>query len=224
MEPQGMTYLEQELQKLRENMADMSNLVVNQIHKSIRALVSYDTGLAREVIANEKRVNAYELKIDKDCETVMTLQNPMASDMRFVFATLKINYNMERIGDHAKGIAKYAKGLGKPLDAQLIAQTRLVEMGEVVEAMIQDATEAYVQHDSKLASQLFDRDSVVDDINREAPAIIAAYIRENLDNTLQAINLLSIIRKLERVGDHLTNIAEEVIFSVDAKVLKHSKR
>src|SRR3546814_11623424 len=101
-----MKHLEEDLQRLKSNMVDMSNLVISQIHKSITALINNDKAMAREVIFNEKRVNAYELRIDKDCENIITLQNPMAHDMRFVFATLKINSNMERIGDNAEEIER----------------------------------------------------------------------------------------------------------------------
>src|SRR2546428_13887143 len=102
-----MTHLEEELQKLYLQMIDMANLVTGQISKSIAAMIDADKGLAREVIFNEKRVNAYELKIDKDCENIFTLLNPFAQDMRFVFATLKINYNFECIDDNAEGISHY---------------------------------------------------------------------------------------------------------------------
>lgn len=219
-----MKHLEEELKQLKANMIDMSNLVVAQIHKGITALINHDIALAREVIFNEKRVNAYELKIDKDCENLITLQNPMASDMRFVFATLKINYNIERIGDNAEGIAKYAIDIGRKLDKKLIEQTRLLEMTETVQDMIHNGMDAYVNNDSNLARGLFLQDTTLDDVNKAATGIIADYIREHPDNMLQALYLLSIIRKLERVGDHLTNMAEEVIFFVEAKVLKHGKK
>lgn len=219
-----MKHLDEDLQRLKSNMIDMSNLVISQIHKGITALIRNDKAMAREVIFNEKRVNAYELRIDKDCENIITLQNPMAHDMRFVFATFKINSNMERIGDNAEGIAKYAVDVEKDLDAALIEKTRLKEMTDTVELMIGNAAEAYVSNNGNLARAIFNQDTILDEINWQATAIIADYIRNNPDNIIQALYLLSIIRKLERVGDHITNIAEEIIFFVEAKVLKHGKK
>ncbi|QEC52228.1 phosphate transport system protein [Anseongella ginsenosidimutans] len=219
-----MKHLEEDLQRLKSNMVDMSNLVISQIHKGITALINNDKAMAREVIFNEKRVNAYELRIDKDCENIITLQNPMAHDMRFVFATLKINSNMERIGDNAEGIAKYAMDVEKDLDNALIEKTRLLEMTDTVKLMIANAAEAYLNNNGNLGRAIFNQDMILDEINAQATGIIADYVKHNPDNIIQALYLLSIIRKLERVGDHITNIAEEVIFYLEAKILKHGKK
>src|SRR3546814_315309 len=140
-------------------------------------------------------------------------------DMRFVFATLKINSNMERIGDNAEGIAKYAIDVKKDLDNALIEKTRLLEMTDTVKLMISTAAEAYLNNDGNQGRAIFNQDMILDEINGQATGIIADYVRNNPDNITQALYLLSIIRKLERVGDHITNIAEEVIFFVEAKVL-----
>ena len=106
-----MTHLETELDRLKEEVKEMGILVQNQLRKSIRAMMRLDKDLAREVIFQERRVNAEELRIDRDCESIMALFNPVAIDLRFVFASFKINNHLERIGDNAKGIAKYVLGL-----------------------------------------------------------------------------------------------------------------
>lgn len=219
-----MTHLEEELQHLKTEMVEMANLVTSQIQKSLTALVEEDVDLAREVIFNEKRVNAYEIAIDKDCENILALLNPFASDMRFVFATLKINYNFERIGDMAEGISQYLLLSGKCFDNELLTETRFPEMVETANRMLQSASRAYEEGNAKLARSLFKDDIILDEINKASTDNIAIYINRRPENIYQALYLLTVIRKLERVGDHITNIAEEIIFHLEAKVLKHVKK
>jgi len=216
-----MTRLQEELDHLRESLSSMAMLVTQQLQKSINALLDEDVDLANEVVFNEKRVNALELRIDEDCEQIFTLLNPMANDMRFVISTLKINTDMERIGDYAEGIAKLIL-LGKgSFDKKLIEDLGLKKMVDSAIEMMELVNKAYVEDDAKTARSVFSKDNVLDEINQQASLIGEKYIRENQDLIQQTLTLISIIRKLERVGDHITNIAEEVIFSKEAKVLKH---
>jgi len=219
-----MTHLEEQLHLLKKQMTAMASLVNSQITKSINSLLEDDTDLAQEVIFNEKRVNAFELAIDKDCENILALLNPFAADMRFVFATLKINTNYERIGDNAEGIANYVVMSGKSFDKKLLNAVRFAEMGTTVNRMLNTISESYTEGNAKLARTVFKQDNILDEINHAATDAVAAYSKENPDNMHQALYLLTIIRKLERVGDHITNIAEEIIFSLEAKVLKHGKK
>lgn len=219
-----MNHLDFELQHLKTEMTEMAELVKSQIAKSIEALTNLDKDLAREVIFNEKRVNAFELKIDKDCENIFALFSPVANDLRFVFSTLKINTNYERTGDNAEGIAHYVLQAKEKFRPDLIDKTRLLEMANIVNNMIEDVCKAYSYDDTRLARSVFERDSVLNEINKSATTVIADYIRHDQSNIEDALYLLTIIRKLERVGDQITNIAEEVIFYVEAKVLKHGKK
>jgi phosphate transport system protein len=219
-----MTHLEEELKKLKIEMTEMAVLVTSQIEKSLTALSEGDKDLASEVIFNEKRVNAYELSIDKDCENILALLNPFATDMRFVFATLKINSNFERIGDSAEGIAQYLLMAGECFDEELLKVSRFAVMADTVNSMLESISKAYASGDTKLARTIFHQDNILDDINKAATDVIAKYLEGKSANVHQALYLLTIIRKLERVGDHITNIAEEIIFHMEAKVLKHIKK
>ncbi len=219
-----MTHLQEELDQLRESLSDMAYLVKNQIKKSFCSLMDKDEDLANEVIFNEKRVNALELKIDKDCETIFALLTPVAHDMRFVFATLKINADMERIGDYAESIAKLVLLGKKEFDPELMRIIGLQNMYDIAFAMLEDVSKAYSEDDSKLARSVFSRDLQLNDINHNATQIVVDYCKANPEEIPQALYLLSIIRKLERVGDHITNIAEEVIFSKEAEILKHGDK
>ena len=216
-----MTRLQEDLKKLRERLSEMAMLVKSQLKKSICSLLEEDEDLANEVIVNEKRVNAMELNIDRDCEHIFALLNPVAHDMRFVFSTLKINADLERIADYGEDIAGIVLIGKKSFDKDLIKTIRLTEMSEITQEMMEDVTKAYFEDNTKIARSVFAKDLKLDEINKNASTIAEDYIKNNLDRIQQALLIISIIRKLERVGDHITNIAEEVIFYKEAKVLRH---
>jgi len=219
-----MNHLHLELEKLKLEMLAMAKLVAMQVDKSVVALVTNNKDLAREVLFNEKRVNAYELKIDKDCENIFALFNPVAKDLRFVFASLKSNANLERMGDNAEGIARFVLDSEEMPSKMLLQEIGLIEMKDLCIEMINTVAHAYQHDDATLARSLFEKDIEINQFNRASTKIIA---QEIIANTHQAENLLqflSLIRKLERVGDLVTNMAEEIVFIVEAKVLKHGKK
>lgn len=218
-----MTHLDEELIKLKSEITLMWNLVILQLKKTKEALETFNKDLAREVIAKEKRVNGFELKIDRDCENILALLSPVAIDLRFVLSVLKTNNNLERTGDIAEGIAKFIINNKHSFDETLLVQTETLIMFEKAIDIMQDALIAFTHEDTKLARSIFGRDDFLDGINKRANAIIADYIQINPDNLEQSLYVLSTLRKLERVGDQCKNIAEEIIFYVEAKVLKHSK-
>ena len=166
-------------------------------------------------------MNALELKIDKDCENIFALFNPLAVDLRFVLAVLKINSNLERIGDIADGISRYVADADTAFDAQLLKVTRLTEMFNVAIEMLMNAQQAFDTEDTKLARGIFGKDDLLDEINESANAVIEDFIRKNPDKISQSLHIVSTIRKLERTGDQAKNVAEEIIFYIEAKVLKH---
>ncbi len=219
-----MSHLDIELQQLKSEAIKMWSLVNLQLNKGKESLLKLDKDLAREVVLSERRVNAYELKLDRDCENIFALFNPVAVDLRFVLAVLKINNNLERTGDIAEGIAKFVINVDNNFDKKLLEITRVVEMYEAAHGMMQDVLEAFEKEDTALARKVFQQDELLDDINIKANSIIAEYIRQNSSNIEPALYVLSIIRKLERVGDQAKNMAEEIIFYIEAKVLKHRSK
>ncbi len=219
-----MSQIQEELSELKQSMVEMAGLVQWQIDKSIKALLKFDKLLAREVVFNEKRINAFELKIDKDCENIFALFGPVANDLRFVFSTLKSNSNFERIADNAEGIAHYVILAERPFNPQLVKDIKLVEMSEMMLSMMKDICTAYKDDNTDLAREMFERDIFLNDINRNATKVLTTYLQTVPDDIEESLYLLTIIRKMERVGDLVSNIAEEVIFYVEAKVLKHGKK
>ena len=153
-----MTHLDNELKSLKTDMLEMFSLVMNQIEKSKEALIRFDKDLAREVIVNEKRVNGFELKLDRDCENVIALFNPVAVDLRFVLACLKINSNLERVGDIAEGIAKFVLSIKLDPDKKLLEVTRIVEMFDVSAGILNDVMHAFANEDTQLARSVFQKD------------------------------------------------------------------
>jgi phosphate transport system protein len=218
-----MSHLEKDLEQLKNDIIQMWNLVASQLEKARLALTNDDKDLAHEVRANEKLVDAFELKIDMDCENIIMLQNPVAVDLRFLLSVLKINYNLERIGDYANSIAKSAEHSEKPWPAEMVNETHIPEMFFIAQSMMQQSLASFENSDRKLVKGLFGMDEKLDKINNDITPVICRLIKENTDDIPMLLDAFSIIRKLERAGDHITNIAEELVFYYDAIIVKHSK-
>jgi len=216
-----MTHLDIELRTLKEGMVEMFQMVTLQMQKAKDSLIHLDKDLAHEVIVNEKRVNSFELKLDRDCENIFALFQPVAVDLRFVLACLKINSNLERTGDIAEGIARFALKINSPLDSKLQESTRLLEMFKIADEMMREVTLAFETEDTKISRAVFQKDERLDEINLNANTAVADFIKSNPERINQSLYVLSTVRKLERVGDQCLNIAEEIIFYLEAKVLKH---
>jgi phosphate transport system protein len=216
-----MRQLESELKILKSEVMSMWALVRSQLKKTRDAIQHFDKDLAREVILREKRVNAFELKIDRDCENIFALYSPVAVDLRFVLAVLKINNNLERIGDIAEGISRYVVEAEQPFDLALLEKTELTLMYENSIEILIDALEAFDKEDTTMARAIFKKDEILNEINSRANKVIGDAIKENIDYVQELLFILSTIRRLERIGDQCTNIAEETIFYLEAKVLKH---
>jgi len=220
-----MRHLEQELVALRQDVIDMWKLVISQVSNAGEAILSFDKDLAAKVSMREKKVDAYELKIDGFCENIIALHQPVAIDLRFVLAVFKINSNLERIADFANGISRIL--VNNPsviLDAEVIQDTNLQVMINQVNKMLAQGLEAFENEKSNFAAAIFSEDSQVDEINEKSVQVIADYIQKNPDRAYECLELIGIFRKLERIGDHCSNIAEEIFFYIDAKVLKHSEK
>jgi phosphate transport system protein len=218
-----MTPLEQEIEEVKSELVSMWMLVQSQLNKAKDAITLYDKDIAHEVLVKEKRVNSFELKIDRDCENVFALHCPVAVDLRFLLAALKINTNLERIGDIAAGIAQYVVDSPVNFDVAAMESTGLLRMYDEAINILADARTAFENEDTALARSIFKRDDVLDDINDNSPNTVAEVIKRDTSLLPEALYILSVIRKLERVGDQSKNIAEEIIFYIEAKILKHYK-
>jgi phosphate transport system protein len=219
-----MSPLENEINALKGELVAMWILVQSQLNKAKDAMINFDKDLAREVSIKEKRVNSFELKIDRDCENILALHCPVAVDLRFLLAALKINTNLERIGDIADGIAQFVIESTSNYDMAALESSNLLRMFDEAINILMDTRTAFEMEDTVLARSIFKRDEVLDEINENAPIVVANLIKSDPGGISEYLYILSIIRKIERIGDQAKNISEEIIFYVDAKIMKHLKK
>src|SRR4051812_1374937 len=160
-----MTKLDVELGTIKQETIEMWKLVESQLQKALSSLLNFDKDLAREIVMVEKRVNGAELKIDRDCEDILAIYCPVAIDLRFLLAVLKINTNLERTGDIAEGIANLIIDTDKPFPQELFEATKIIEMFHESEQMVEQILAAFINEDSSIARGIFVRDELLDDIN-----------------------------------------------------------
>ncbi len=203
---------------------DMLNLSMSQLDKAKEAFINHDSDLAEEVMNIENRVNALDLKIEKDCEKFIALYNPVAIDLRFIMAVRKINYDLERIADHAYGISKYVTDSKNKIPSKLLEAVEFEKMYSTIVLMFENISEAYQNKNVKTARKVFKKDKILDEINLQSFQVIESEIKKDNNIIAEALLVFSVIKKLERVGDHLKNVAEEIIFYIDAEILKHNKK
>lgn len=218
-----MNHLHTEIKELKDSLIEMSELVQDQFGKSIKSLIKFDKDLASDVVFNEKRVNAFELKIDKDCENIFALFNPVANDLRFVFSTIKSNSNLERMGDNAVGIANFVLDLEENFSAELLTELQINQMSNICIEMFENIINSYRNDDADSARLLFEKDKELNKLNTLASKTIAKHILSNPSQIDDLLHLLILIRKIERTGDLVKSMAEEIIFYVEAKVIRHGK-
>ena len=219
-----MTHLEHEMQLLKAEILEMSQLVSQQMKDSLLALAKMDKQLAIETLATEKQVNAMELKIDRTCEGIFALYNPVAQDLRLVLAQLRINYNLEKIGDIAASVAKFVKKSFDYNYASLIEHTHALQMFEEANDLLIDVMTSFEKEDAELAKNILKRDKALNQQNENARAYIIEQIKKDPENVEEYLKVLSLVRKLERAGDQSKAIAKEIIFFVEAKIVKHSSQ
>lgn len=213
-----------ELRELREDVNEMWKLVLSQMEKTKEAFLTNNRDLAYEVISREKRVNAFDSKIDSDSENYIALYAPVAVDLRLVLSTIKISSTLERIADFADGIARQVISEEfHRLDNAILEELKIDQMFDIVISMLYDSYAALNSENTKIAGKILATDDQIDKLYHQSMGILANFIKDNLSQTIDALKTMIIIRKLERIGDHCCNIVEEIVFYIDAKVLKHKK-
>ncbi|MEG0949389.1 MAG: phosphate signaling complex protein PhoU [Bacteroidales bacterium] len=220
-----MKYIEQELLHLKNKVVDMWDLTFSQVEKAGEALLMGDLVIAKEVTMRERIVNAVDLKIDSECENIIALYAPVAIDLRFVLAMMRISNDLERIADFCEAIALYVlkNEPGKP-QKDLMEIIHLKEMIDVVKQMLESGRKALEEESSFEAIRVFDMDQQVDEYNIQSVDLLAGYLKTHPAIGKDCLLLYGVVRRLERLGDHCTNLAEELIFYLDAKVLKHKDK
>ncbi len=217
-----MKHTEKELQALKEEVNEMWKLVLSQLEKSKQAFFNGDIDLAREIASREKRVDAFELKIDSDCENYIALFSPVAVDLRLVLSLIKISSTLERIGDFAEGIARHViEDDCNKIDPKVLEELQLEKMFDTLITMLSESYVALESENTRLSGKILARDEEIDTLYGASLDILSNYIRETPSMARCALKTSLMIRKLERIGDHCSNIVEDIVFYIDAKVLKH---
>ena len=208
-----------QLEKLKTKLMKMCSLVDEQVDFAYRTFTEENAELAKIVIERDAKVDKYDLKIDKICQKIIALNQPVAMDLRVIMSALTINTNLERIGDLTVNISQsFLQNKKKP---EFISRTKYDEMVQTSKEMVKNAIDAYMQNDAKLAQKVIQSDDLLDKCNFDNQKILIDIMKEDSNNIDLAVELINVSRDVERIGDHATNIAEDVFFIVEAQMIKH---
>ena len=209
----------EELQRLKERLLEMGELATSRIDRAVRGLTSRDPVILGDVIQGDESINALQIELDDRCFKLLALRQPMATDLRLIMSTTRITSDLERVGDLAVNVAEAAaRYIQYPPVKPLID---LPKMSELAQQMLRDALSSFVSGEVTLASDVLKRDEALDDLKRQVFQDLLTYMLNNPDLVAPALDLVLISRHLERVGDHATNIAEDIIFLVEGRDVRH---
>ena len=214
-------HFQEELEHVKARLLEMGGLAEEHVREAMRALVGRDRRLVERVLSGDAAINRLHIEIDDRCFKLLALHQPMAVDLRFIVAALKINTDLERVGDLAVNIAEAARRYAQhPPVKELIDIPR---MADIAQHMLRDALDAYVRRDSELAQQVLDADDNLDALKTQVFRELLTHMLEDPATIAPSLDLILISRHLERIGDHATNIAEDVIFMVSARDVRHHR-
>jgi phosphate transport system protein len=211
--------LDEHLEKLKTRVIKMCSLVDEQVQLACKAIEEDNLELAKYVIEQDKKVDKFDLKIDKICQKIFALTQPVAMDLRLIMSSMTLNSDLERIGDIAVNIVENLLLIGKKPD--FYQQTKLPQMFSSSKKMLKNAIDSYINGNPDLAKSVILDDAEVDKLNAENHQIIKSLMKQSSDNIEGGVALLVISRELERIADHSTNIAEDVFFIYEAQLIKH---
>ncbi len=215
-------HLQRDLENLKRDILIMGSMVENSTNKAILALVQRKSELAEEVIQGDHKINNKENKIEEECLKILALHQPVAADLRFIIVVLKVNNDLERMGDLAINISERSVYLSarEPLEVSL----DFPRMIEGVRKMVKGSLDSLVGQDPRLARDVLAMDDEIDNINREMYEVLQKVMRDDPSTVNRAVQLLSASRYLERIADLTTNIAEDVVFMVEGELIRHSSQ
>jgi len=212
-------HFREELETLQGRLLEMGGLAEERVRAAVQGLVSRDPGLIEKVLAGDEPINQLHIEVDNRCFRLLALHQPMATDLRAIVAAVKINTDLERVGDLAVNIAEASKRyIAHAPVKQLID---IPQMGEIAQAMLRDALDSYVKRDTVLAHQVLNEDDRLDDLKTQVFRDLLTHMLQDQSTVEPALDLILVSRHLERIGDHATNVAEDVIFMVSALDVRH---
>ena len=212
-------HIERQISNLKEKILRVGTVVEEAISKSISAVINRDVQLAQRVLANDEAIDRMEVEVEEECLKILALYQPVAADLRFVVAVLKINNDLERMGDLAKNIAKRVAQLEGAGPVELPPEIRTMAMQ--AEEMVRECLAAVIDADPVLARRIREQDDVVDQARQKVRKRILAGIKEHPENVEVLLRINSITKHIERIADMATNVAEDVIYMVEGDIVRH---
>jgi phosphate transport system protein len=212
-------HFQEELEGLQSRLLEMGGLAEERVRAAVQGLVTRDLAIIEKVLAGDEPVNELHIEIDNRCFTLLALYQPMATDLRSIVAAVKINTDLERVGDLAVNIAEAAKRYASHPPVKKLID--IPQMGDIAQAMLRDALDSFVRRDTTLAQQVLNEDDRLDSLKTQVFRELLTYMLHDPSTVEPALDLILISRHLERIGDHATNIAEDVIFMVSARDVRH---
>lgn len=219
-----MQHIENNLIKqFKKMLVDLMQMVQEQNERAKECILNGDIEIVEEIRQFEKRINAQELSIDRECERFLAIYNPVASDLRFIISTLKTTIYLERLGDNSERIASYVEDLNEKYPKILLKKLQIDKMIDHVNQMLDLLQEAILNNDTLLARKAYQLDKKINKLNRENLEMINRILSENSKLTNEALHLFSTSKKIERSGDYCKHIAEELLFYMQAEIVHHKK-
>jgi phosphate transport system protein len=219
VEPRVIRHFQEELQALQGRLLEMGGLAEERVRAAVQGLVSRHLAVIDQVLIGDEPINLLHIEIDERCFKLLALHQPMAADLRAIVAAVKINTDLERVGDLAVNIAEAAQRcITHPPVKKLIDIPR---MGDIAQGMLRDALDSFVRRDMALARDVLHRDDQLDGLKTQIFRELLTYMLQDPATVEPALDLILVSRHLERIGDHATNIAEDVIFMVSARDVRH---
>jgi len=214
-------HFEAELQKLNKRINKMGNLVAEQVHLAMTTLTDCNLELARTIIEQDSEVDELDVKIDKLCQRIFALTQPVATDLRLIMASLKMNNDLERMGDHAVGIAKRIEGIVE--FKEFISEFKIDEVAAMTDTLVKDVVNILTSRNTVFVKNIFEEAGVLKDKAQAISAKIVEEMTRKSDVIMVATNLMMVLTQIERIAGYSTNIAESVVFLVEGRVVKHAK-
>ena len=214
---------EEQLLKLKQLLEQMFDSLMIQLTKGKAALDTFDEGIADEILAEETNIDNLENLINHECETFLAMHTPVAADLRMIMAINNINPSVERIGDNIEKIGKYVRRYKEPLPAEIEAAFNVEEMYEHLLSMFEIARDSFKSVETQNLRKIYEKDWVINKINKNARLTVVDMINKYPEHNAQILHYFLIINRLERVGDHIKNIGEEIIFAKEGRIVRHSK-
>lgn len=212
-------HFQKEIEKLKKKILSLSAIVEDSVYKAVKSVIERDKDLADEVIAADQEIDDIEVEVEEDCLKILALHQPVAIDLRFIIAVLKINSDLERIGDLAVNVASRSKALADMPEVPIFFD--IERMADITQKMLKKSLDSLVNLDSKMADEVGKDDNMVDKMHRDCYRLIKEKVTNNKTEFDALLHMLAVSRHLERIADHATNIAEDVIYMVNGEIVRH---